>query len=179
MNEVAVRNAIKTLISDNNAVLMTDLTFQGNPRTIHQIVTSSLTPPTGYYFVSVTVSSAKAAVRTGMGKTVSVPPSEARYDVVIELSDYAIASPSEEDNIFEKMDADFQLFSDRIVSLLRADRWITDDVSVSQFRLGNERAVTKNNLGTIWEEAAQYHAMLYCRITFQLLEECTDDDKLY
>jgi hypothetical protein len=178
MNESAVRRALKTLILENEDILVSGLTFQGNPRNIHQVTTSSITPPTGYYFVSISTTTDNALNRRNFGRTVSVPPSEARYDVLIELADYAIGDPSE-DQLFEKMDTDFQLFSDRLISILRKSRWIIDEETASQFVLDGERRVSKNNTGTNWEEAAQYHAMLYCRITFQLLEECTDDSKLY
>lgn len=178
MNESVVRKTLKNLILTNEDKLVTELYFQGNPRTIHQVTTSTLTPPTGYYFISITTTSIATNNRPKFGNTSGMAPSEAKYEVMIEIADYVIGTTTE-DELFEKMDGDFQLFTDRLVSLLRETRWIEDLESKSMFRLNNERSMIKNNVGSGWEEASQYHAMLYSRITFQLLEECTDDSKLY
>lgn len=177
MNELAVRRTIKQLLVDNNSTFVTGLTFQGQPRTVHQVTYSSLTPPTGYFYINVTVSNARTRTRTGFGRTTAVPPSEAVYSVNIDISDYAVGDPTE-NQLFEKMDAEFQLFSDRIVAKLRETYWFTDSTGL-KFRLEEDRNVTKNNLSSNWEEAAQYHALLYCRLTLTLIEECTDDDTLY
>ena len=177
MNELAVRSTIKDLIVNNGETLVTGLTFQGQPRNVHQVTYSSLTPPTGYYYINITVQSVRTNNRTGFGRTTALSPSEAEYSVNIDVSDYAIAYPGE-DQLFEKMDADFQLFTDRIVSKLRESYWLTNSSGL-QFRLDEERNVTKNNISTTWEEASQYHALLYSRITFTLIEECTDDSTLY
>lgn len=177
MNENAVRQAIKTLITNNASTLVTGLTFQGQPREIHQITTSLFTPPTGYYFIAISCISNIETIRTGF-KTTAVPPSQATYQMSIEVSDYAIATDSDEEP-FEQMDTDFQILTDRLISLLREERWIVNTSKSTQYRLDNERRITKNNLSQIWEDAAQYHAMLYCRVTFNLIEECTDSDNLY
>lgn len=177
MNELAVRRTIKQLINDNESTLISGLTFQGQTRAIHQVTYSSLTPPTGYFFISVTVSNARTRNRGGFGRTTAVPPSEAEYSINIDISDYAVSTPTE-DQLFEKMDAEFQLFTDRLVALLRESYRLTDSSGLT-FRLDNDRNVIKNNISTTWEEAAQYHSLLYSRITLTLLEECTDDATLY
>jgi len=48
MSENAARRCIKNLIYDNKNQLVVGLTMQGSPREIHQITTSTSTPPTGY-----------------------------------------------------------------------------------------------------------------------------------
>lgn len=177
MNELAVRSTIKNLIVVNSPLLVTGLSFQGQPRSVHQVTYSSLTPPTGYYYINITVSNVRTNNRRGFGRTAAMSPSEAEYTVNIDISDYAVAIPGE-DQLFERMDSEFQLFTDRLVAILRETYRITHSSGLS-FRLDDERNVTKNNISTSWEEAAQYHALLYSRITLTLIEECTDDTTLY
>lgn len=177
MNELAVRQTIKNLILVNSPLLVIGLTLQGQPRNVHQVTYSSLTPPTGYYYINITVSNIRTNNRRGFGRTAAMSPSEAEYTVNIDISDYAVGTPGE-NQLFEKMDAEFQLFTDRLVAILRENYRLTNSSGLT-FRLDDERNVTKNNISTSWEEAAQYHALLYSRITFALIEECTDDSTLY
>lgn len=178
MNELIVRNTLKSFIDNIKDDLVLDITFQGEQKVIYQITRSSLTPPQGYVFISISVENARTKIRNGFGKTTSVPPSQAEYDVVIDIADYAVGDYTE-DQLYEKMDSDFQIITDRLIAKLREGYWFTSEDGGSRFRLDNDRTINKNNISTSWDEAAQYHAMLYCRITFQLLEECTDDSTLY
>lgn len=178
MNELALRKTLKTLIENNELLLVSNLTFQGEPRVIHQITYSTMTPPTGYYFISISISDVVDANRTGFGTTKRLAPSQTTYSVVIEISDYAVSS-SGENQMFEKMDGDFQVFTDRIIALLRADYRIVDALSNKEYVLDQDRTINKSNLSNIWEDAANYHAMLYSRITFRLIDECTNDSTLY
>lgn len=178
MNEGAVRRTLKTLLNNNKTTLVSGLTAQGQPRLFNQITTSTLTPPRFYYFASISVERVETELRPGFEKTASTGPSQAIYDIAIELSDYAISS-SGEDQLYEKMDSDFQLFGDRVVSLLRSSYWMEDSTTNLKFRLFERKTVSKSNLSSIWTDAESYHALLYCRITFQLIEECTDDTVLY
>lgn len=177
MNELAVRRTIKQVILDNEADLVQGLFLQGMPRSISKVTYSGLTPPTGYFFLSVTTTTNRDTNRRGFGRTTALTMSEAEYNVNIDISDYVVGTPGE-NQLFEKMDAEFQLFTDRLVSKLRENYNFTDSSGL-QFKLDEDRTVTKNNLGTSWEEAAQYHALLYARITFTLIEECTDDSLLF
>lgn len=177
MNELAVRRTIKQVILANESTLIQGLELQGLPRNIHQVTYSTLTPPTGYFFLAISTTNDDTRNRSNFGRTTGLTMSEAVYNVNIDVSDYVVGTPGE-DQLFEKMDAEFQLFTDRLVSKLRETYRLTDSSGLT-FRLDNDRNVTKNNLGTSWEEAAQYHALLYCRITFSLIEECTDDTTLY
>lgn len=177
MNELAVRRAIKDLILNNESTLIQGLVFQGQTRYINQVTYSVLTPPEGYFFITVSVSRANTSTRSGFGRTTALSPSEVEYSVNIDVSDYAIATFGENE-MYEAMDSEFQLFTDRIVSLIRTNYWITDSTGL-KFRIDSERTVSKNNLSETWVEASQYHALLYTRISFTLLEECTDDTYLY
>lgn len=177
MNELAVRRTIKQTILENEDDLVQGLLLQNQPRAIHQVTYSTLTPPTGYFFVSVTTTTNRDSNRRGFGRTTALTLSEAEYNVNIDVSDYVVGTPGE-NQLFEKMDAEFQLFTDRLVSKLRETYYFTDSSGL-KFKLDEDRTVTKNNLGTSWEEAAQYHALLYTRITFTLIEECTDDSLLF
>lgn len=177
MNELRVRAAIKDLIVDNKTVLVQGLFAQGQPRKVHQVTYSASTPPTGYFFVNVSTSTNRDRIRPGFGQTGTASPSETEYTVIIDVSDYISGHPAE-DQLFEKMDAEFQLFTDRIVALLRGSYWLIDSNGL-MLRLDNDRTVSKNNFTQSWEEAAQYHSLLYSRITFQVFEPCTDDATLY
>ena len=177
MNENNVRKTLKKIISNSASTLVSGLTFQDEPRVIHQITYSTMTPPTGYYFISISTRDVVDNNRTGFNN-VRVAPSQSSYSVVIEVSDYAVADNSE-DQIFEKMDGDFQIFTDRIIALLRTDYKLVDPDTNKEYVLDRDRTINKSNLSNIWEDAAQYHAMLYARITFRLYDECTDDSSLY
>ena len=178
MSETLVRNAVKELLVDNSNLFVSGLETQGNPRVIHQISKSQLTPPTGYYYINIYVTTVDVEDNPKF-KTTSIPPSQAIYSINIEISDYAYQAIDDEDQLFEKMDGEFQLLTDRIVAKIRESRWITDNSTSKEFKLYNSRRVSKNNLSTSWEEASQYHALLYSRITFQVIDECTDDVNLY
>lgn len=177
MNESAVRLALKKIISNSEAQLVSGLTNQGNPRRINQITTSSLTPPNGYYFISIITSENFTTNASGYRNTL-LGPSEASYGVVIEIADYAMFTYGE-DEAYEQMDSDFQIFTDRIVSKLRESFKIIDPDTNKEYFLDQERRVIKTNLSEIWEDAAQYHAMLNATITFRLNDKCTDADTLY
>jgi hypothetical protein len=177
MNELAVRRTVKDLILNNESTLVQGLIFQGQSRYINQVTYSVITPPNGYFFITVSVTRATTSTRTGFGRTTSVPPSEVEYSVVVDISDYAVATFGE-DAMYEAMDSEFQLFTDRLVALFRSSYWMTDSTGL-KFRLDSERSVLKSNLSETWVEASNYHALLYTRISFTLLEECTDDTFLY
>lgn len=179
-NEAAVRRAIKTLINDNGTTLVQDIYQDGIQKQIEQITTSVLTAPSSYFFIAISTTDVRDKVRTGFeNSNASIPPSEAEYDLVIEVTNVATSS-SEDDQMYENVDSDFQTLGDRIVSLIRSTRWITDSVTSQKYRLvGNERLINKTNLTSIFTEGSQYYSMLYSRISFTLLEECTDDTELY
>lgn len=170
MDEVLVRVALKALIESNQASLVAGLTSQGQSRSIHQITYSSLTPPTQYYFVSIWTDNVVQRTRQGFGRTVALPPSEVDYHIVIEIADYAVASPGNEDEVFEKMDSDFQRFGDRLVNLLRSTATIIYDDTT--YKLRDPREVTKENQSDIAVNASNFHSMVYSRITFTLTQEC-------
>lgn len=178
MNELAARKAIKQLLVNNKDVFVDGLVFQGNPREIHQITMSQLTPPTGYYFINIYVSNVRDT-NNSIFKNAAKPPTISEYDINIEISDYAVGDYYTEDQLFERMDGDFQLFTDRIVAKLRETMYITDIDSGISFTILDGKNIIKNNLSSTWEEATEYHAILYSRINFTLVDNCNDDSTLY
>lgn len=169
LSELNLRVYLKQLLESNKSTLVDGLSFQGVRRQIHQITYSALTPPQVYYFVVITVRSDSAFNRSGFGSTKRVGPSSAEYEVNIEIADYAVAQPGEE-NVYEKMDADFRILTDRIVDLIRLQE--TFEINNLIFELDENREVTKTNLDTIWSENSSYHGMLYARIDFTVLQKC-------
>lgn len=181
MNEVAALNSIKSLINTNKATLVDGLVHQGEQREIEQITISTLTPPNEYYFISIYTDRDEDTNREGFGRTTRLAPTTTNYSMIIELVDYAVIVAGEEEQ-YETMDSDFKKLCDRVVKLLRASAEITYTDAQSNnfiFRLDNTRSVIKENLTDVWTEAEGYASMLYCRISFNLLDECTDDSTLY
>lgn len=180
MDENSVREAIRQLLLDNKTDLLLNLEAQGVTRDIGTLTVTTLSAPSDYFYIGISVTGARESVRGNMGKTSSTTPSQAEYDVLIEVSDYGIPQPGEEEYMFEKMDKDFNLFTDRIVNKLRSNHYITNSASNSKYKLLEpERTVNKANLTAQWPDAEGYHPLFYVQITFTLLEECTDGSRLY
>lgn len=95
MNELAVRQHIKQLILDNSDNLVIDLTFQSQPRVIHHVTYSGMTPPTGYFFISITTSNNTDNNRRNFGRANANTASESVYRVNVDVSDYVVFSPGE------------------------------------------------------------------------------------
>ncbi len=178
MNEVAALTAVKDLIDSNKETLVQGFVHQGVAREIKQITISSLTPAIDYYFIAIYTDTDEDLTRTGFGTTTALAPSQSIYGMIVEVSDYVVFT-STEDELYEEMDSDFRKLCDRIIKLLRESYWITDANTSIKFKLMEDRRVTKENLTDIATNAAEYHSMCYCRISFQLIDECTDDTTLY
>lgn len=177
MDEHIIREVLKKLITDNSSKLVSGLSKQGQSREIFQVSTSSLTPIRGYYFVSIWVDSPEVEADTNI-RNVGVPPSRATYPVVIEIGDYAVGTAGE-DQLYEDVDRDFQLFGDRIVDLIRKSYWLKNTETGKKYHLEETRSVSKKNLSDVAQSASEYHAMLYSRITFNIIDDCTDPETLY
>lgn len=174
MNNVNILNKLKTILLDNADMLVSDLTQQGEARVIHQVSTSTLTPPTGFYAILVTCSNSREAdfVRpSNIG--VNVRPTAKRikeYDIEITVGDEAVLS-SEDEEPFEKVDHDFQLFTNRIAQLI-----IQKDID-KEINLLEGRQIDQLNESDFWDSADGTVAMLYSQLRFTIYE--MDDDTLY
>lgn len=180
MDENSVREALRQLFLAEKTDLLLGLSAQGIDRDIGTLTVTTLAAPSDYYYIGISVTNSRERVRANLGRTSSQTPSQAEYDVLIEVSDYAISQPGQEDYMFEKMDKDFNLFTDRLVNKIRSSYWITNSDNGSKYKLLEpERSVDKANLTAQWPDAEGYHPLFYVQITFTLLEECTDSEKLY
>ena len=180
MDENSVREALRELLLAEKTDLLLNLTAQGVSREIGTLTVTTLAAPSDYFYIGISVVNSREQVRGNLGRTAINVPSQAEYDVLIEVSDYGISQPGLEKYMFEKMDKDFNLFTDRIVNKLRSNYFITNSDNGSKYKLLEpERSVNKDNLSGQWPDAEGYHPLFYAQITFTLLEECTDSTKLY
>ncbi len=179
MNENAARKAIKQIIQNNCDKLVEGLEFQGALKTIHQITTSDLTPPTGYYYISISIVDSRENNKQGFGRTTATTQQSATYDIIIEISDYVTANPGVGEEIFEASDSQFQIFTDRIVNILKENNTITEEDTKLTFQLEETKTIRKRNATDRWDDVSQYHAILYSRLSFSLVQKCVDDSSLY
>lgn len=170
MNENEVRQTIKNLILNNETTILDSITQQGQQRTFAHITTSSITPPTGYYYVNITTDSPVLSYRDE-GINVLISSKIITYPVSVVLVDH-VQPTFGEDELYETTDSDFQVVGDRMVNLL-ADIIDTNGKLTSPnnlvYTLGD--TITKSNLATSWTDAESYHAVLSSEIRFEL-EEC-------
>lgn len=185
MNEYAVASALKALISDNEATLLSGLTLDGVAKVIGQLTSSVLTPPELYYFVAIDVQSATAHyqmrpmpknLRHTTKQTAGMLIDE--YEASIYVVDYALKSMPIEGEVqsFEEEHQLFRQLTDRIVDLL--DR--TDQLTSGTYTMwipgegGDEdRRIGKENRLDAWEDSDGQHFELGSRITFRV-KACSD-----
>ena len=182
MSASGVVNGIKTEILSNEVSLTDGLQTRSE---IHQVTTSSLTAPTGYYFIHVSVTTDE--YDGGDARNSSTGLETVERELVIEVADEALAD-SREDEIFELSESDFRTFVERIVDLLRelgnTGGWVDytetqtfspDYDNTTRFRLvrsnQQNRRVRVNHLSGTWEDSETYGALFYAQILLRV-EEC-------
>ena len=185
MYEQPVLDALKTLISDNESTLLTGITFQGGQKTIHQITTSNLTPPSGYPYILIYCTEVleESNLSTGASPTVRHPKRRAPYQIRIEITDQAIVR-SDDNQAYEQSHKDFRLFIDRIVNLIRTQTWIGTSPKTQLNRSAgvDDRVIRKQNLSGTWQDVEKnWWATLHSVLSFELIDGCVDtsDESLY
>jgi len=182
MNSVAAKRAIRDLLIESKAALVADLA-QDAKREIAHITLSVLTPAQAYYFVAVHCERSDE-FSTGGSAVTRRAPRVAEYNIVVHIEDYAVSSQNE-DELYEAAHSDFDLFVDRIASLIESKTGFADDISGTVFKLrrnpgGSDRAISRENGMQGWFDSAEvFHAMLTSQIRFILVDECVDDSALY
>ena len=183
MNRNAAKLAIKAFIRANEADLLSGLSAQGVNRILAQ-VTTSISPPSAYYWIGIEVASAKSFSLPNVN--FAKPPEWARHEMVIHMSDHAIFQIGD-DEPYETMHSNFDLLGDRIVRLVRPQvpgtTWIPSADATPRFQLQygpgeGDQIVTINSLCMVGEVTAGLAAMLYAQVRFVLFEECVDLDLL-
>jgi len=187
VNEDAAVEAIRTLIYNNRATLVSGLTMvDGQARSIRGLYSNPFIPPTeGYYHVVVSCLGAQEIeTPEGGGNTFKMVWSAA-YDMQIEVADYAEMQQGERE-IYQLVVRYFRLFVDRIVKLLEDTDWYPSAAATPRFRLehrtgrsGNVGQITKRNIYGAWDTAENFEPMLYSVITFRIFEHHSQPNLLY
>ena len=179
MNESVIAEAVKLLIDNNESLLLDGISYQGSQKSIHQNVTSTLTPPTGYPFI-LTMCSEVRETSKNERSNLQLPPRIGVYDMIVEVTEQALVVAGEEFP-YKQMQDDFRLFTDRIVYIIKNEPWITyNGESAELQRVSGEsgRRVTKRNLSGYWQDTEQnWWATLNCQILFSLVA-CIDDSSI-
>ncbi len=181
MNEDAALEALAELLRDNNEKLVSGLIFGGAQRYIATISETHLTPPSGYFHIALNVTQ---TVTEGKSATaaIAVPRHGVLYNTQVFILD--IASVSEKENFsYEIAHKNFRVFSDRVVTLLKDQKFITNRHNDLKFRIdrraGADQRIQKTNRTRRWSEQSGYMAALVALLSFDLSQECLDDAKLY
>jgi hypothetical protein len=178
MNRDGAKQAVKAYIQANEATLLSGLTAQGVNREIRQL-TTSIAPPRDYYWIGIECKQARSFSMPA--RNVIKPPEWVKYDMVVHISDYAIFQTGD-DEPYEIMHSQFDLFGDRIVRLIRPQvpgtTWIPSANDAPRFRLTidhheTDQVVAVDSLCLVGEHQAGLAAMLYSTIRFELFE-CAD-----
>lgn len=162
MKELQALQATQNLISSIEEEVFEDIIVGTQQRGFAHITTSSLTPPTAYYFVAIFATSPEEYY-----PTVIIPQSF--YDITITVIDYIVGITGETE-LFETMGNQFTLVTDRIVNKLRTESFTADDGSTFRLELPEKR-ISKNNRPVSWEDAESYFAYCFSEISFRL-ESC-------
>jgi hypothetical protein len=181
--EQKVLDSLKTLVDNNKTTLMTGITYQGAAKTIHQITTTNLAPPSGYPYILIYCSGVKEQSNLTEAPTVRHPRRKANYRIRIEVTDQAILVTGD-DEAYEQSHRDYRLFIDRLVYLLRTQTWIgtLPKTQLTRAAGDNDRAIDVQNLSGTWQDTEMnWWAILHSQLSFELIDECVDasDAQLY
>lgn len=165
MDEVAVRDAIFTLLDNNKATLVSGLSIQGNPRVIATIAKQRVTPPTGYYYISVHVT--QAVIYNDDIQDINHNVTE--YSCELEVVDYLFHGASET-GLFDKLSSDFNKLCDRAVKLIYNNKKLDSKYELSMSRdIRLNRRIERQSLFSVGEQPDDF--FLYCLIRFTLVSE--------
>lgn len=176
MNQAPLLHALKELVEDNEATLVSGFTHQGAARSIAQISLSTLDAPRDFYFVLIVVP--EVVSRRALGtRTRKESIEHCTYDCDIHFVDAAFTQPGEELS-YQQMTLDFRLMIDRMVAIIRATGCFSADApyDTTTFEVLNEadggRVVTVRNEDQSWYDAdeAFLASWLYSTVSFQVEE---------
>jgi len=183
MNENAAVQAVYTVIDNAKATLVTGIIHNGVARTIQHLSTTNLATPTQYYAVATYCAGAREFSMPGMNNVPGVPWAE--YNMVVQVAD--VANIQVADLLpYETAHADFRKFRDRIVRLIReTTKWFPSSTATPRFRMPvsrtgeNDRRVDVENQNFSFRDVQDVeYAMLFARITFTLMDHCSDSSLL-
>lgn len=170
-DEAGVRQSVKQIIVDNEAILLHGLEHFGQQREVGQVTSTPLTPLIGKYYIQVfTPRSRNEPVgRSGTGRK---QPTQNVYTVVITIGDEAQVARGEI-QAYETIHDTFTTFTDRLVNLFQGK----DDAGVvlvsprSRFRAG--ALVEKIDLSSpVYDKTRRLWAALWAEIRFELVQQC-------
>jgi hypothetical protein len=172
MSEVSAKRVIQNFFRDNESELLSGINHYGVQRTFSHITRSTLTPPTGYYFVAIHVDNKEFRKKLDPANDLFDIPKTWFYRLTVSILDY-VGAVAGETELYEAMNDDFNLITDRIIDLLEKkyneQTYFTDNLS--RFRLFSDTDITCENSEIYWPEAESFAAYLISEIKFDL-EEC-------
>lgn len=177
MSVKLVKQAVKELIDDNAIMLCGGIVHQGIQRQIAMLSTSELTPMPDHYAIYV------ASKTSGYGKLItktSGPGTGQKgqiVDVTILIYDEAVLQANE-DEAFEKVNEDFDLFVDRVGYLVLDTGRITlsDGKRTSLVDDGELNAVDRSDMSGQWVESEdEVGNWLVAQLKFSLRCNCASD----
>jgi hypothetical protein len=164
--ETQARLAIQALLKANESSLFSGIVAHGVQRSWQHVTTSALTPPTGYYYASVVAEEAPLK-ESSLGKNSIVSLVNGEYQISVVIIDY-IEGVTGETELYETMDAHFQIVTDRVKKLVFDTATFTN--GGYQFKLVVPKEVDKRNTPVSWQTAEAYYAVLVTQISFRLVE---------
>lgn len=177
MSVTLAKNSVKDLIAANAVKLCTGLQHQGQPRRINMLSASRLSPMPGHYSVYV------SSPTSGYGK-VSTRTTRAghgqkgrRIDLMLEVFDEAVMQ-FDEDQPFEAINADFDLFVDRLAFLIESTGQFTfsDGNKALLEDDGDLNAIERSDLSGQWlEDDDSVGRWLAAQLRFSLRCNCVSD----
>lgn len=161
INENDLLDYLRTLINGNTSSLFSGIVQQGQQRGFAHITQSTLTPPTGYYFLAMDIKSVAPVAKLQVLDTTITAP---LYTVELTVVDYLTPADNETE-LYERYHRDFRTVTDRLYNLLDTHQF------TGQWRRPDQYNLTKQNQPIGFEEAESYHAYATSTLTF-VVEGC-------
>jgi hypothetical protein len=117
MSEVSAKRAIQNFFNDNETELLSGIVHYGQQRTFTHITRSTLTPPTGYYFIAIHVDNKELRKKLDPANDLFDIPKAKFYRLTVSILDY-VGETVGETELYEAMNDDFNLLTDRVMDLL-------------------------------------------------------------
>jgi hypothetical protein len=180
LNPEAVKSAVKTLILDNEAALVTNLAIQGQQITLKQVTKSNLTFAHSTVFVTVHIGRAYGVSNRAVN--VARPTRKGVYNVQVELLETGQPEVGD-DQPYETVHETFIRFASRVVGLIESQTFIGTDPKTELLKSEGENADRRVDLFDLCSPETDKngitHAMLHARIAFSLEGRCFDGTAIY
>lgn len=176
MDQVSLMYALKELVEDNKAALVSGFVHQGASRKIEKVSLSPLDPPASFYHIVINVEFAESVREPGL-RTRRESIRRNTYGCEIHIVDVALPQPGES-VAYERMTIDFRTLTDRLEGLVRNTACFQADApyNTTKYKLvdssGDGRLVNIRNEDQAWYDAQEnlVASWLYSMMSFQVEE---------